>query len=212
MRPPISRGSLFVVACISIAGIAASPNDSGALDGDASASPGDSGASTDATMAANGAAEAAVPDSAVNPFESGPSGWPGPTEADGAPPPFSGPNIFQQLCMDDPKAPAFAFTSVPAPYTDAAGCKLFDSQGHATLHNCQCDSCFDLIQQCDALKSCREIHKCRMDSGCTDSNSCYLLPGSPCTTVINQWGSGGVATALVTMLGTCGTTNKCPNQ
>jgi hypothetical protein len=86
------------------------------------------------------------------------------------------------------------------------------SEGHATVHTCFCNSCFDLMQQCDALQGCREILKCELDSGCTDSTSCYLLPGAPCASVIDAWGTGSVATALTQYITACGSaaTPACP--
>jgi hypothetical protein len=70
------------------------------------------------------------------------------------------------------------------------------------------------MQQCDALAGCQAIWKCSADSGCTDSNTCYLNPGAPCVTVINEWGTGSVHTALEQMLGVCGqaATPACPTM
>ncbi len=149
-------------------------------------------------------------------------GWAGPPNVDGAlddgsVPTFAG-DIFATVGVDAAGLPMnFSYSSVTAPYTDAAGCIAFTSAGataHQAEHTCLCNSCFSLMQQCDSIPGCQAIWKCAADSGCTDSNTCYLNPGAPCSTVIDQWGTGSVATALEQMVGVCGqaATPACPAQ
>ncbi len=121
-------------------------------------------------------------------------------------------NVFSLLGVTDPNVPGFSYTTVASPYPDMAGCHAYDAQGHKGPHDCLCDNCFTLQQQCDALQGCKAIQKCGEDSGCTDPNSCYLIPGAPCTTIIDQWGNGSVSTALVQLIETCGQAHKCPTQ
>jgi hypothetical protein len=149
-------------------------------------------------------------------------GWAGPPSDDGslddgAIPTFTG-DIFASLMVSSAGLPTpFSYTSVPAPYADTAGCMAFTSAGvtaHPAAHSCLCTSCFTLMQQCDALPGCQAIWKCSADSGCSNSMTCYLNPGAPCQTVIDQWGTGGVSTALEQMLGVCGAAASpaCPVQ
>jgi hypothetical protein len=140
-----------------------------------------------------------------------PSTWGGPAPYDAGQATFNG-DIFQMLGISNPDAGVFTYNGIPAPYTDATGCKAFDSQGHPNAHNCLCDNCFTMLQQCDALVGCRAILKCAEDSGCTTANSCYLATNAPCQTVINNYGTGSVSTGLESDLGTCGVNAKCPAQ
>jgi hypothetical protein len=177
------------------------------------AAPDDSGnAAMDATLGTADAsgADAAIADAANAPYNEG-TGF---VQSDGSLPAYSGGDIFQRLCIDPPTNVNFAFDTIKAPYTDAAGCMAFNNQGHPAVHNCFCAGCFELMQQCDALPGCQQILKCELDAGCTDSNSCYLLPGAPCYSVINSWGTGSVMTALTSYLQTCGQglTPACPSQ
>lgn len=116
----------------------------------------------------------------------------------------------------------FDFGTVKSPYDDIAGCKAFSSDDtpkgfHTTERACLCENCFDLQQQCDALKGCQQIMKCVLDIGCTDANTCYLGPsktpadpeGKGCIEVIDLWGNGGVATALSNIIGDCSKMNNC---
>jgi hypothetical protein len=141
----------------------------------------------------------------------GPSAWAGPAPYDASPPTFAG-DIYQFLCIQNPNAATFSYDTVTANYADVAGCKAYDNQGHQSVHDCLCDSCFSLMQQCDALPGCRAIAKCAWDSGCTSANACYLFPPAPCVAPINQAGTGSVSTGLESALSTCGQTNNCPAQ
>jgi hypothetical protein len=149
----------------------------------------------------------------------GPATWMGPVPADGGPPPTVS-NIYTTVGITDPNATTFSYaTDVAAPYADAAGCKMFDAQGHPAAHNCLCDKCFSLMQQCDALTGCRTITKCGWDTGCdvnaalTSLTSCYpLFGGAGCKAPIDKYGTGSVSTALSQQLGKCGSTNGCPAQ
>jgi hypothetical protein len=105
----------------------------------------------------------------------------------------------------------FAYTTVQGAYKDATGCMAYDAQGHTTSHNCLCQKCFSLMQQCDSLPACRAIWKCAQDSGCNTPDTCYLLNGS-CVDVINAAGTGSVSTGLESNLATCGTNNGCPSK
>lgn len=140
----------------------------------------------------------------------------GPVMDDGLLPTYTGPSIWTQLCLvdpatQDPTAAPYSFSSVQPPYTDVAGCMQYqDNVGHTDVHNCYCNSCFDTIQQCDALEGCKEILKCELDSGCTDADSCYFTSG--CGTVIDKWNNTSLAAFITSQLETCVTANNCPKQ
>jgi hypothetical protein len=147
--------------------------------------------------------------------------WTGPTGVgadpgavildDGTVPPYCAGDVFQVLGVQNPNVPGFAFTSVKAPYATPAGCPTFDSQdGHATARACLCKNCYALMDQCDALPGCLAIHKCELDAGCTDPNTCYF--SGACSAQIDLWGTGSIATALTNSLGTCGKAHGCPAQ
>jgi hypothetical protein len=121
-------------------------------------------------------------------------------------------SVYTVLGVTDPGVAPYLYNGVAKPYPDAAGCHAYDAQGHQQMHDCLCDNCFALQQQCDALPGCKAIQKCGGDSGCTDPNSCYLIPGAPCTTIIDQWGNGSVSTGLAQGLETCGQAAKCPSR
>jgi hypothetical protein len=177
-----------------------------------------------AMLAVGARAQAAgAPCVAPGPLDApGVTGWAGPPSDDGslddgAVPTYDG-DIFTALNVSAAGLPTpFSYTSVTAPYTDMAGCMAFSSPGvtaHTAEHNCLCTSCFSLMQQCDALPGCQAIWKCSADAGCTTADACYLLPGAPCVTVINEWGTGSVSTALDQALNTCGQAANpaCPAQ
>lgn len=189
----------------------------------ADATPGDdAGAPADATTASDGP---------------GPAEWPGPPNVDGAlddgalPPTFDGGDILAYLGICQTLPTPYSYATVTAPYADVAGCKAFNPQGHKAAHDCACDKCFDLSQQCDAIPGCREIAKCFQDSNCMANTSicllagaaypgltcsasltCYLVPGAPCTAVIDKWGNGSVSTGLSADLELCAQSAKCPLQ
>ncbi len=119
-------------------------------------------------------------------------------------------DIFQKLCIQKPaELPNFRFDQVPAPYTDAAGCKAFDD-AVPDERSCMCDKCFKLLQQCDALADCREELECITTSGCLGTPDCYLDgPAPPCRDVIDKIGNTSVATTIVQFLGECAMQNSC---
>ncbi len=118
-------------------------------------------------------------------------------------------SIFTRMGIDDPKAPEFDFDTVAKPYDDAAGCKAF-STNIKPQHDCSCDSCFDIQQQCDALPGCIEIAECGTSIGCSDAYTCYLTPtDTKCVPIIDKWGNTGVSAALSLALATCRTNNSC---
>src|SRR6185312_15601737 len=65
-------------------------------------------------------------------------------------------SVFDQLGVEDPKDSETRYADKKAPYTDPAGCKAFDA-AYPAIHDCTCDKCFELQQQCDALTGCIEI-------------------------------------------------------
>jgi hypothetical protein len=129
-----------------------------------------------------------------------------------APPPRSAKgSIFDDLGVDDPEHDEFIFKNVKKPYEDEAGCKAFDSR-FPDEHDCACEKCFAVQQQCDALPGCIEIAECGIEIGCTDANSCYLLAPAgkqQCVPIIDRWGNTGTASALSLTLSTCTADNKC---
>jgi hypothetical protein len=226
--PSMPSRRIFFAACIlAIGGVAARPagadpgdgggEDAGLDASTADASPGDAspaadtGVETDAAPAGMDATVVADGGAASDDSSMGVSSY---VMDDGALPSYSGGDIFQRLCVDNPNATAFEFSSVAAPYKtgDVTACTNFVA-GHTAARACLCQNCFSLQQQCDALPGCREIQKCGLDSGCTDANSCYLVNGA-CVTPINNWGTGSVATALSQLLDLCGQSASpaCPAQ
>ena len=217
MHPLASRRSVFAACILAIGARAADPD--GGTDAAAAQD-----ASADATAAAD--ATTTTPDATVTPpadasgsgedgaaASEGGSGGLQYVQPDGALPPYSAGNVYDLLCMKDPSAAFFDFSTVKAPYTDVAGCMAFPRPGHATAYSCLCQNCFSLQQQCDALPGCQAIQKCGLDTGCTDANSCYLVAGS-CVAPINNYGTGSVSTALSQMLEVCGkgANPACPSR
>jgi hypothetical protein len=216
MNPLASRRSVFAACILAIGGMAADPDGgtdaAAAEDASPEAAVADaSPASTPDATVADGSGEspeAASDDGALM------SDVPQYVQPDGALPVYTGGNIYDLLCVQDPGVVPFDFSAIQPPYTTAAQCKAFDpSQGHPTARACLCDNCFSLQQQCDALPGCEDIQKCGFDTGCTDADSCYLV-GMKCVTQINNWGTGSVATALSQLLDTCGQAANpaCPAQ
>jgi hypothetical protein len=157
-------------------------------------------------------------DAASAPDAPGPSTWGGPPGYDASPPSVGG-DIYAMLGIKNPGAMTFTYSDVTAPYADAAGCKAFDSQGHQMVHDCLCDNCFTLVQECDALAGCKVIEKCAWDTGCdpsaalTSAASCYPLSGGGgCIAPIDKYGTGSVSTGLSQQLGLCGRNKGCPAQ
>jgi len=119
----------------------------------------------------------------------------------------------------------FAYTTVPDPWPEetAAACKAYIAPENTTepypdTRNCACDACLELMHQCDALESCREIRQCSLDKGCVDPNACYLAPqpsardpeGKGCVDVIDKWGNTSLGTYLSRKLGNCTLDATCP--
>jgi hypothetical protein len=220
MQTVVWTPRLFLAACALAIGVVAATPDGGADD---SGSGGDAAAPGDATIGGDaGAAEdAATADSCPgtgNTYEAGgANAWAGPPSDDGSlddgfMPAFTldNGNALDYLGVCQTLPTPFAYTTVQAPYKDATGCMAFNAQGHTASHNCLCQKCFTLMQECDSLAACQAIWKCSQDSGCTTANACYLYPGAPCIDVINSAGTGSVATGLESNLSTCGVTNGCP--
>jgi hypothetical protein len=224
MQPFVSRRSLFAASLLAVLGLAADPNDAGsdAAAADAAVDAAmDSGATADATVTPvdgatadvgapapdTGSGEDAAPEASPETPEGN-----GFVQDDGGLPTYSGPDIFTRLCMTAPDVTPFVYSDVKAPYTTPADCKTFlPASGHAAARSCLCDNCFTLQQQCDALAGCQTIQKCGWDTGCTDSNSCYLVQGL-CATQINNAGTGSVSTALSQAIEGCSSSNMCPAQ
>jgi hypothetical protein len=128
-----------------------------------------------------------------------------------APPPRTSGTIFKDLGVDEPKRDETRFEEVAAPYADEAGCKAFDTK-FPEAHDCQCENCFALQQQCDALPGCIEIAECGIEIGCTDAYSCYLTAPAgkqQCVPIIDRWGNTGTASALSLALSGCSGASKC---
>jgi hypothetical protein len=118
----------------------------------------------------------------------------------------------------------FAYETVEDPWPEetAAACKAFvPEEGpdpYQEYRACACDTCIELMHQCDALQSCREIRQCGLDKGCADPNACYLAPrpgprdpeGKGCVEVIDKWGNIGLGTYLSRKLGECTAAASCP--
>jgi len=120
-------------------------------------------------------------------------------------------SIFKKLGITDPERHETIFADVKAPYTDVAGCKAFPSNVKEA-HDCDCEKCFDIQQQCDALPGCIEIAECGIEIGCTDAYTCYLTPAAgkeKCVPIIDRWGNTGTAAALSLALSACSGTNNC---
>jgi hypothetical protein len=119
-------------------------------------------------------------------------------------------NIWNELGVDEPERKEVRFADVKAPYTDIEGCKAFKSNVPDS-HDCGCENCFDIQQQCDALPGCIEIAECGISIGCTDAYTCYLTPtDAKCVPIIDRWGNTGVASALSLALSKCSQENSCP--
>ena len=223
MQAFVARRGAFAAAILTICGIAVTSghaaaddagtdggigDDAGPLDASQDAPGMDGATGADATLAPSdaGVAEAAVGDE----FDLYALADAGPVQDDGSLPVYTGGNIFQQLCLEDPAvadptAAPFAFTSVKAAYADVAGCLAYNDEGHASAHACYCNQCFALVQQCDSLQGCREIMKCGLDNGCTNPTTCYF---TSCTTVIDKWANTSIASFLTAKLDGCG----CPSK
>lgn len=210
-----SRYSVLAACVLAIAGVAAGPNDAGVdAESDEASSP-----TPDATVLASdasGAVDATQSGEAAAPASDTGTGDDGPQyiTPDGALPVYTGGgSVFDLLCVQDPGVVPFDYAAVQAPYTTAAACQSFDPEGHAAAHSCLCNSCFTLIQQCDALPLCQQIMKCAFNTGCSNVNSCYLAQGL-CKTQIDTAGNGSVAAALSLDLFNCGqaAAPACPTQ
>jgi len=223
MHSILSKRSLFALCLVTIAGVAAMPTraiaDDGGID-DAGLDAATSDAETDAVApdAATGmtgmmdATTMGTMDATTTPPPATASG--GYPMDDGMLPVYTGGDIFQRLCIqnptvDDPSAVPFAFNSIKAAYPDATSCKAFDAQGHMAVHDCLCDKCFDVIQECDSRPGCREILKCELDAGCGDPSACYF---GACQKVIDKWANTSNDSFITYLIEQCQTANSCPKQ
>jgi hypothetical protein len=211
---------LFLTACALAIGVVAQASPEGGAS-DATA-PDDSGTQDSATQD-DGASADACPGTGNTYNTTGANEWPGPPSNDGslddgymAPFTLNSGNALEYLGICTTLPTPYSYTTVKPAYADAAGCMAFNNQGHKASHDCLCQKCFSLMQQCDSLSACQAIWKCSQDSGCTNANSCYLIGNGagapPCVAVINAAGTGSVSTGMESNLGTCGTNNGCPAQ
>jgi hypothetical protein len=227
MQAFAARRGVFAAAILTITFIAATPGRAAAEAGVPDGGTEEAGVSDDGGIAADGAAEASSTSDAtaqppVDATTTGDDGggsttFPGPVQDDGALPTYTGPDIFQALCLDDPGktdplAKPFRFDQVQAPYTTMDACVAYDSgSGHPAVHSCFCNNCFALVQQCDALPGCKEVLKCGLDNytACADPSTCYF---TACTSIIDKWANTSLATYLTRILQTCGTDHQCPTH
>ena len=119
-----------------------------------------------------------------------------------------GGNIFEALCVADPRSPTpttkpFSFTTVPGPVHDGGRVPGLQRRGSRSRARLLLQPVLHPHQQCDALQGCRETMKCGLDNNCTDPTTCYF---ASCTTVINKWANTSAATFLSAKLESCG----CP--
>jgi hypothetical protein len=227
----LTHHHLLAVCALAIGAVAAVPNDadveddasseadaSTTTDGAAADAAADvtTGTTTDATVSAapeGGSQDAGAPGAS----DSGAAGDAEEGDAsqyitpDGAPPPYDAGDIFGLLCVANPNESTFVYSSVPAPYTDTAGCMAYQvsgQAGYAASRTCLCQNCYALEQQCDSIEGCREIQTCALKTGCNNVDSCYLVSGD-CATVINAWGNGSVATGLSEEIMNCAADAGC---
>jgi len=106
----------------------------------------------------------------------------------------------------DLEAPAFEYEDIEAPWETVDECYAFGDDSNRT---CLCDACTELMRECDALEGCTEIRACSLATGCTGPNECYLLPGAPCTRVIDRWSNSSVSTAVSLDIMECTTAEGC---
>jgi hypothetical protein len=229
MRTNLARRGMFAAAVLTISGIAATSghasaddggatDDAGQLDAALDAAGPDGAGSLDATVpqpdatvpdASQGAADGGG-DAASNFLESDA----GPVQDDGSLPAYTGGNIFQALCLQDPAvadptAKPFAFNTVTAAYNSPADCLKYNDEGQPAMHSCYCNQCYSLMQQCDSLQGCREILSCALMnlSACQDPSTCYF---TACTAVIDKWANTSTDSFLPFELLTCGNAvNNC---
>jgi hypothetical protein len=183
---------VLVASALAIAVVGAADAAAG---GDAGTEP---GAAADASAPALDAA--ATGDDSTLPPDSEGVGF---VQDDGAIPSFNTPDIFQFLCITNPHVVSFSFRDVKAPFSDVAGCKTqFVMSGYPPNETaCSCENCFSLVQQCAALPACRAMEDCILKSGCSGS-SCYYNNG-PCASVYDNYGSGGLASNLTSLISNC---------
>jgi len=118
-------------------------------------------------------------------------------------------SIWEFMDVEDPQPDETLYQDTASPYEDAAGCKAFEN-AFPEIHDCMCDKCFDVQQQCDALEGCREIAQCGIEIGCTDAYSCYLTPAdAKCVPIIDKWGNTGLAAAVSLALSACSVEQQC---
>jgi hypothetical protein len=104
------------------------------------------------------------------------------------------------------------FSELKPPFPDGPACianAAKKRQDTSAVTICRCNSCMELMQECEAVTGCTDIIACVNRSGCRDEFSCYLFPGAPCTATIDQWGNSSLATVIALDIMKCSTTNNC---
>jgi hypothetical protein len=116
------------------------------------------------------------------------------------------------VSADPDEFPHFRFSDLEIPFEDAELCKAYiaEHSGATDRTDCLCDSCLEVMQECEVLPGCVEIRQCAEMSGCNSDITCYLAPGAPCTEVIDQWGNASLATTVSLDVLNCTKTHKCP--
>ena len=112
----------------------------------------------------------------------------------------------------DYDAVVFRYSDAELPYETAEQCKAFaaDEDGDdSESTRCRCDACLEVMQECHALQGCREIVAFSNESSCSGAFACYLLPGAPCTEVIDRWGNASLAAAISLELMDCSDNAGC---
>jgi hypothetical protein len=103
------------------------------------------------------------------------------------------------------------FSELEKPYENAAECvQHLDDIGDINDGiSCMCESCLEVMQECDALEGCVEIRRCGYETGCRGAFECYLVPPSPCAEVIDRWGNATIAAERSLAVSDCEVANGC---
>ncbi|MET0285460.1 MAG: hypothetical protein ABW352_13350 [Polyangiales bacterium] len=104
------------------------------------------------------------------------------------------------------------FSELKIPFNDPAGCLATNAKKHqdsSGITSCRCNSCFEAMQECEAVPGCQEIVACSNRTGCREEFSCYLIPGAQCVQTIDQWGNSSLATAIALEIMACSTKFNC---